>query len=601
MTGSSTIGPGAIIASKYRLEEELGRGGFGAIFRALHLPDKRPVALKLLYSTSHQMGEAELEKRFERETLMAQELRHPYTVEQFDFGRSERGIRYIAMELLHGETLIERLERSGPLPTDLVIKVARGVLQALQLGHSKDIVHRDLKPENIMLCRIGQDQNFPKVLDFGAAKTVEGEHDITSAGLTLGSPAFMAPELLMGSPATPLCDLYALGLTLAEALIGDRIVQGRAAFDRAKVQLSPESLQVPPALEHHPLYPWLKRSFAKKPDQRFQTAEEMLRALDDIADVIHGEEYTGPMKIPSGPRSIAPENTDLIKTGPPQLPERPSSIPPSRPVPTLPSQRQARPANHSAPQGLSASRPAPPVAGDDDFAEERTEFMKAPSEDDFAAEATAFIPKPDLSSRSNRQPPRAADDDFAAERTEFISPPDEDDFASGATAFIPKPDLPQQRSSAFHSGPVVRTPPDSVPQRRTEDRSEPTPSPSGHLSGPQSRPVSTPDPATLQREPLDTPVEGHRRMPKSAGFGKSRYREDGEESVYTADKYEPSAATDFRTIKTSDGMKERRSKIIFIGVIVIFIIAFITIFWVGPDELAPSPGENSRAAVVPGR
>ncbi|RAL24751.1 hypothetical protein DL240_00640 [Lujinxingia litoralis] len=274
---------GNTIAQRYDLLEEIGRGGFGVIFRAQDRQQRLPVALKILHAAGDQLTQEQLEQRFRREALMASSLKHPHSIRQYDYGRcSDCGALYIAMELLHGETLAERLTRSGPFSPELVSRVARGVLRVLSAAHTLDIVHRDLKPANIMLCAHQGEDDFVKVLDFGIAKTMLGNHDLTSAGMALGSPTYMPPELLLGKAPVPASDLYSLGLTLAETIIGAPLAQGASALERARAQIAPAPLPAPDVLMQHPLWPWLSRALAKDISRRFASAEDMLRALDTM-------------------------------------------------------------------------------------------------------------------------------------------------------------------------------------------------------------------------------------------------------------------------------------------------------------------------------
>jgi serine/threonine protein kinase len=274
---------GDVIAQKYQLIEKLGQGGFGVIFRAHRQEQPHEVALKILVDLNQRFDDHEMEQRFRREALMAHSLRHPHTVAQYEFGRTDVGYRFIAMEFLKGQNLTERIMEQGALSIPLILRISRAVLEVLDLAHSLDIVHRDLKPDNIMLCTVHGQSDFPKVLDFGAAKSMEGAHDITSAGMTLGSPAYMAPEVLIGQSPVPASDLYSLGLTIAETILAQKLVQGGNPLDRARAQISPQPIPIPGALLEHPLYPWLARAIDKDLSRRYRSAREMLEALNHHA------------------------------------------------------------------------------------------------------------------------------------------------------------------------------------------------------------------------------------------------------------------------------------------------------------------------------
>ncbi len=281
MSRSNLPTKGDVVANRYRLGDRIGSGGFGVIYQARQRRKPHRVALKIMSYSGAQVGPAELKRRFRREAVMASNLIHPHAVRQFDFG-DDGDVFYLAMELLDGETLGERIERQGALSSQLVVRIARASLEVLHLAHEKDIVHRDLKPHNIMLCQVDGDPDFPKVLDFGAAKTTHGQHDLTSAGIALGSPAYMAPEILRDEAPLPASDLYSLAVTLGEAIAGEMIVPGDDAIDQARNQLSTEPLDFPDKLVDSPLYPWLAQALEKALDRRVSSAQAMLAELEEL-------------------------------------------------------------------------------------------------------------------------------------------------------------------------------------------------------------------------------------------------------------------------------------------------------------------------------
>lgn len=300
---------------------------------------------------------------------MAESLQHPHTVTQFDYGRTESGYYYIVMELMRGQTMAERLKTHGTLPPPLIASIARAVLQVLELAHSQGIVHRDIKPENIMLCRIGAYHDVPKLLDFGAAKTTGGDHDITSAGMTLGSPAYMAPELLKGDAPGPTSDLYSLGLTLCEAILGHKLVPGSDALTRARAQLHPDPLPIPEQLANHPLFPWLSRAIQKPIAQRYASATEMRQALEHF----------------------------LSQRRPPQpAPARQTPAPQG-----IPGQSSHRPAPDMLPENTSPMLLHPGASAADATAELG---LHAPAEEDFDADPTEFLQNPFLTPENQPAP-----------------------------------------------------------------------------------------------------------------------------------------------------------------------------------------------------
>jgi len=199
---------------RYRLERRLGRGGMGEVWAARDPRREGRVALKLLRGPARKRAAV---ARFEREIRALAGLSHPNIVSVFDFGVTDEGTWYYAMELLEGQNLRELVERQGPLPPDRVAALATQIAGALVEAHAGGVVHRDIKPDNIFV--VGGPSGLAKLLDFGIAKTL-GEEALTATGWVPGTPAYMSPEALRGQPADPRSDIYALGCTLQFALTG---------------------------------------------------------------------------------------------------------------------------------------------------------------------------------------------------------------------------------------------------------------------------------------------------------------------------------------------------------------------------------------------
>ena len=217
---------GALIAGKYRLEALLGRGGMGAVYAARHVLTGRRFAIKLL--SRELTGDAGAEERFMREAMLASSIQHPAIVEVYDVGR-DRGMPYMVMKLLQGETLGERLCR-GPLAPDEAIRLLLPVIDGIAAAHAHGIVHRDLKPDNVLIEREGE-REHPRVLDFGISKLLGGDTRrpaITRPGMIIGTPDYMAPEQVRGESALDArCDVYALGVMLYEMLTGSLPFSGK--------------------------------------------------------------------------------------------------------------------------------------------------------------------------------------------------------------------------------------------------------------------------------------------------------------------------------------------------------------------------------------
>ena len=261
---------GQLIASRYRVEAVIGKGGQASVFAATDIQIGRQVALKLLGSQEHM-------DRFRREAALARGLSHPHTVRLHDFGQDEVGRAYIAYELLNGRGLDVALQ-GGPMSEARVAAVASGVLKSLMEAHAAGVVHRDIKPANIFLCDFHGESDFVKVLDFGIAKAA-ATPAITQIGTAIGTPSYMPPEQVAGEETSAATDLYALGMTMGEMLSGQRLVQGGSADEIARMQLDGTAVQLPGAVLQSVLGPIVHRAVRKDPAQRFASAGEMLAAI----------------------------------------------------------------------------------------------------------------------------------------------------------------------------------------------------------------------------------------------------------------------------------------------------------------------------------
>jgi eukaryotic-like serine/threonine-protein kinase len=226
-----THAEGSVIAQKYLLEGLLGEGGMGSVWRAFNLQLETRVAIKLLRSD---LNTAELGERLRVEARAAAQLVHPSIVRVFDIGEAEAGAPFIVMELLHGESLGDMLER-GPLPADHALQLLLPIAEALALAHSRGVVHRDLKPDNIFIATQGVALQ-PKLLDFGIAKLTSavssGAPSLTQTGTLLGSPDYMSPEQASGlSDVDERSDVWAFCVVLYEALSGHAPFRGATCQD----------------------------------------------------------------------------------------------------------------------------------------------------------------------------------------------------------------------------------------------------------------------------------------------------------------------------------------------------------------------------------
>ncbi len=276
----ATLGAGAIVAGRYRIEALVGQGGFGVVYRATQLAIGRTVALKMLLPSAD--ASASGRGRFEQEAVLAQRLEHPNTVRLYDFGEAEDGQPFIAWEFLKGRGLDEALRQSGPFPPARVARVAAQVLKSLMEAHGAGIIHRDIKPSNVFLCDFHGEADFVKVLDFGIAKSTRSRapSPLTAAGTSVGTPAYMAPEQLFGGEIGPGTDLYALGLVMAELCAGRAVFDGASGLDIVQVHTGDGRVPIPGAVLASPLGPVIDRATRRSLGARFPSATDMLAAIE---------------------------------------------------------------------------------------------------------------------------------------------------------------------------------------------------------------------------------------------------------------------------------------------------------------------------------
>jgi serine/threonine-protein kinase len=271
---------------RYRLQAPIGRGGMGEVWLAWDLSLKRNVALKLMRSEGTPDPEALL--RFEREAQAASQMRVPHSVQVYDFGASDDGIHYLAMEYLTGMDLETMVNQFGPLAPERVVFFARQVCHGLEEAHTAGVIHRDVKPSNLFVTRVGGNPDFLKLLDFGLARLrpVRGDEVYrTQTGMLHGTPVYMPPEMWEGAEADERSDIYALGVTLYCLLTGQVPYEGATPADVMRAQGSGDPA-LPSARLGRALPAGLEtsvmRCLAKRPEGRFQSVGDLRQALEQV-------------------------------------------------------------------------------------------------------------------------------------------------------------------------------------------------------------------------------------------------------------------------------------------------------------------------------
>ena len=276
------IGPGTVIAGRFKLGSELGAGGMGTVYRAEHLTLNRQVAVKVLHAhVATAPGAAE---RFQREARVLAQLNHPNAVHVYDFG-SENGTLYIAMELLKGISLDELIMTTpGGLDLPRAAHICGQALDVLHVSHAMGVVHRDIKPANLFVEDPGATDRV-KVVDFGLALVAEepGKSRLTEMGMVHGTPEYMAPEQCLGQALDGRADIYAMGCVLWEMLVGAppfgigqavQIMTSHVYKPLPSLREAAPEASITPAVEEV-----VRRALAKRQEDRFQTAHAMRDAL----------------------------------------------------------------------------------------------------------------------------------------------------------------------------------------------------------------------------------------------------------------------------------------------------------------------------------
>jgi len=358
---------GMVFDGRYKIVEMIGKGGMGAVYKATHIAMSQTVALKVLNPEA--LGDDTAVQRFYHEAKASSRLKHPNTIKVFDFGRSEEGHLYLAMEYLSGETLGALLRDEKVLSVGRTINMVKQVLKSLGEAHEQGLVHRDLKPDNIFLTEVFGETEFIKVLDFGISKFVDSspEHEtLTQAGLIPGTPLYVSPEQALGRPVDGTSDIYALGVIMYQMVTGRPPFRADSAVALVMKQIHDQppdpntinpNLVLPKRLKDL-IFRMLNKEATKRPAKTLDIYQE-LEAIEK-----EGGYPDEPSK-------------DLVQTG-----DDKDTV--SQLIPNSTEVTSGSTVDHESPTTYITEQEENP-------AEMKTQFIKEASEDDLAEQPTSFI------------------------------------------------------------------------------------------------------------------------------------------------------------------------------------------------------------------
>jgi serine/threonine-protein kinase len=281
---------GTVLSGHYRLDRLIGEGAMGAVYAATRMTDGSTCAVKVLHAEYVQ--HATITRRFFGEAEAMARLEHPGIARVFEAARAEDGAPYLVMELLEGRPLSDALAMSGPLPLPFAIRIMKTALEALGYAHEHGVVHRDLKPDNLFVLTLPGQAPTLKIVDFGIAKILDDattDRPLTRTGAMLGTPGYMAPEQLRSSrDVDPRSDLWSMAVILYEVLSGKDPFVGDNAMAQIHSVMQGEPVPIGDvAPQVAGLQGFFNRGFAHDRAARFQTATEMIEALEFFADRAH--------------------------------------------------------------------------------------------------------------------------------------------------------------------------------------------------------------------------------------------------------------------------------------------------------------------------
>jgi serine/threonine protein kinase/HAMP domain-containing protein len=282
--GQALLATGRLFAGRYEIQESLGAGGMGVVYRAFDRQVGETLAIKAIRPDVGQLDPILLE-RFKQELRLARRITHRNVVRTFDLGEAD-GIYYITMEYVRGTTVSALIKEAGRLDVAAALTIGKQVCRALEVAHEAGIVHRDIKPQNLLVDPSG----FLKVTDFGIARLAGAQTDgkaLTVEGMIVGTPAYMAPEQLLGEAVDGRTDIYATGAVLFECVTGRRVFESSGTVALVAHHLRQEESDPTNPAELNPEVPesfgrTIVKALARKPEARWPSAAEFLHALEQV-------------------------------------------------------------------------------------------------------------------------------------------------------------------------------------------------------------------------------------------------------------------------------------------------------------------------------
>ncbi|HEX2685678.1 MAG TPA: protein kinase [Kofleriaceae bacterium] len=286
---------GKVIDDRYEIQSRIGEGGMGVVYKARQTSIDRVIAIKML--NPQMASDPTWVQRFNNEARACSHLQHPNTIRMFDFGKTNDGRLFMAMEFLDGMSLREAVSK-GPLAPQRVMKILIQCCASLAEAHSIGIIHRDIKPDNVFLLNMAGSPDFVKLLDFSVAKLLEGDRMKTQAGVVFGTPQYMSPEQGRGMPLDARSDLYALGILAFEMLTGNVPFNDENPMTVIQMHLHAAIPPLPQSIPYS-VQQIVRRALEKDPNRRYQSSGEMMQHCQQVfAEITQGGMSIGPGGMP---------------------------------------------------------------------------------------------------------------------------------------------------------------------------------------------------------------------------------------------------------------------------------------------------------------